>query len=132
MRIKGGHYKEWAVDRTIQEGPRADYAAKKTTKSWFGQLNKEARLTPGHLPHMPPGHVFYARAEMEVLGFHAKQMNGIDYCSTNNSKYAVDDVPMAYALTGNSTSNPLCCVTSGLFSDRLRCGCSHLSRRVRG
>lgn len=37
MRIKGGHYKEWAVDRTIQEGPRADYAAKKTTSNYYNQ-----------------------------------------------------------------------------------------------
>lgn len=99
MRIKGGHYKEWAVDGTIKEGPRADYAAKSFTKSHFGQLNKEARLKPGHLPHIPVGYKLYARAEMECIGFHAKQMNGIDYCSAAHSKYVVDGTPLSYALT---------------------------------
>ena len=36
---------------------------------------------------------------MEAVGFHGKQMNGIDYCSANHSKYEVDGVPMPYALT---------------------------------
>ena len=99
MRIKGGHYKEWAVDGTIKEGPRADYAAKSFSKGHFGQLNKEARLKPGHLPHMPVGCKWYARAEMEIVGFHAKQMNGIDYCSAASSKYVVDGTPLSYALT---------------------------------
>ena len=99
MRIKGGHYKEWAVDGTIKEGPRADYAAKSFAKAHFGQLNKEARLKPGHLPHIPVGCKWYARAEMEAVGFHAKQMNGIDYCSAAQSKYVVDGTPLSYALT---------------------------------
>jgi hypothetical protein len=99
MRIKGGHYKEWAVDGTIKEGPRADYAAKSFAKAHFGQLNKEARLKPGHLPHVPVGCKWYARAEMEAVGFHAKQMNGIDYCSAAQSKYVVDGTPLPYALT---------------------------------
>jgi hypothetical protein len=46
-----------------------------------------AKLTPGHLPHMPNGTAFYSRAEMEAVGFHSKQMNGIDYCSAKNSRY---------------------------------------------
>ena len=36
---------------------------------------------------------------MEIVGFHAKQMNGIDYCSAKDSRYEVDGEPMQYALT---------------------------------
>eukprot|EP01047_Picozoa_sp_COSAG01_P060410 COSAG01_NODE_7401_length_3221_cov_2.139334_1_plen_463_part_00 len=99
MSIKGGTYKQWAVDRTIKEGPRADYASKKFAQQHFGFVNKEARLKPGHIPHLPVNTVFYSRAEMEAIGFHGKQMNGIDYCSAKQSKYMLDDEPLPYALT---------------------------------
>eukprot|EP01045_Picozoa_sp_COSAG04_P007118 COSAG04_NODE_364_length_15834_cov_4.430315_7_plen_60_part_00 len=36
---------------------------------------------------------------MEIVGFHAKQMNGIDFCAAKDSRYEVDDEPMQYALT---------------------------------
>ena len=49
------------------------------SEAWFGQLNKQSRLKPGHLAYMPAGTEFFSRAEMETVGFHAKQMNGIDY-----------------------------------------------------
>ena len=99
MKIKGGTFKEWAIDRTIKEGPRADYDSKRFARAHFGSLNKEARNQPGHLPHLPVGTVFYSRAEMAAIGFHGKQMNGIDYCSENNSKYLVDGSPLSYCLT---------------------------------
>jgi hypothetical protein len=118
MRIKGGHYKEWAVDGTIKEGPRADYAAKSFAKAHFGQLNKEARLKPGHLAHIPVGCKWYARAEMEAIGFHAKQMNGIDYCSAAQSKYVVDGVSLSYALTVVRES---CCLYYRLRAVTSRC-----------
>lgn len=37
--------------------------------------------------------------DMQAIGFHGKQMNGIDYCSAKQSKYSVDGEPLPYALT---------------------------------
>lgn len=114
VQIKGGTYKQWAVERSIKEGGRADYAAKDAAKRFFGAwvgngpkgkkkrvgLNYRTRLKPGHLAHMPNGAVFFSRAEMEALGFHSKQMNGIDYCSAKDSCYKDEaGEPMSYGLT---------------------------------
>ena len=49
-------YKEWAIDGTIAEGPRADYDAKRFAKTHFNhcyEVSRQARLNPGHMPHMP-------------------------------------------------------------------------------
>lgn len=99
--IKGGTYKQWAVDKTICAGPRADYIAKSTARLRFGVLNKKARLNPGHLPNIPVHTVFFSRAEMELIGFHGKQMCGIDFCTASNSKYHCPETnkPLSYGLT---------------------------------
>ena len=72
------------MKKSVKEGGRADYAAKDFVKKHFGVaaagnpkkrlgLNAAAKLVPGHLPGIPPGTMFYARAEMEAVGFHSKQ-----------------------------------------------------------
>jgi hypothetical protein len=39
MRIKGGTYKQWAVERSIKEGPRADYGTETHRAGTFSSVH---------------------------------------------------------------------------------------------
>ena len=74
-----------------------------------------SKLTPGHLHGMPSGTEFYSRAEMEAVGFHSKQMNGIDYCTAKNSRYAACSCSCYCCCSLSSSCSSCSCSCSLLF-----------------